>query len=293
MQRILKQLKVWSIILSVFLLVACEDHNTLMTLKLPLYSPQLIILSVASPQSGAMAIIEYSMPMKGVEAAIPELPLIEAFLLENGKRIQTFERDDTGRFNIAPENLRIKMNLPYSIEVVLPESRKSYFSEASYLPEQPIIEMVSGQISNLQDRSFHLRLRLGQVHQAVKAYSIQSVLLNDTGDPYKEHSLEAYLKKRTLKHSEVDLWTEKDISESLDRTIIVDQSHIVYAQSSEIRVAYFSEGLLRFLRDVDEINYFGEGIFHSVRPVFSNIKDGVGIFGLYHEQIIKIEIEVN
>lgn len=292
MQRILKQLKIWSVIVSAFILGACEDHNTLLTLKLPPYSPQLVIQSAASPQSGAIAIILYSKPMKGSEAAIPDLPTIEVFLLENGKRIQTFEQDDAGRFSIAPENLSLKMSFPYSIEVVLSESGRSYFSEVSYLPEQPIIEMVTGQIGNLNDRSFHLRLRLGQVHHPIKAYSVQSVLLDNLGIPYKEHRLEAYLKNETLKHSEVDVWTQKDISESQDRTVIIDQNHVVYTQSSEIRVAYFSDDLARFLRDVEEINYFGEEIFHTVRPVFSNIKDGVGIFGLYQEQSSKVEIRM-
>lgn len=139
------------------------------------------------------------------------------------------------------------------------------------------------------EQSFSLHLNLAPVVK-VKAYSIQSILLN-TSLLYSKPAFSTYLQPKYFKFPDNNNWSTKDIEERYSRVLSSDQNNTDLANSAEIRIAYFSDELASFIRDVNEISYFGEETFHAIRPVYSNIKGGVGVFGLYNERSGIIGIE--
>lgn len=65
----------------------------------------------------------------------------------------------------------------------------------------------------------------------------------------------------------------------------------INADHSNITVMYLSDDLTRFVRDLEESYFSGEDIFQMARPMHSNFQKDAGIFGLYTEVVLEVEIE--
>lgn len=275
-----------------FFLASCEEHNTSISFKLPEYAPQLIIQSAASPQSGAVAIIQYSRPLYGVDGYIPALPKMKVFLLENGKRIRRFTQDSVGYFSIAPNYLTLKNDVAYSIEILETETGKQYTSSGSILPDQPQINNVEAIIREPKERFFNLILNLGKTSNGPKGLAVQPVIYDRTGIVYQQLALSRYFKEETLHIPDQTLWNEKVINERHDRMVIFNESNGELGTNADIWVAYFSKELVDFVQDIEDIDYFGEEVFMTVKPIYTNINGAVGVFGLYNEAYKETTIKI-
>ncbi len=137
----------------ILVLAGCELSRTV-PLDPPNYKPQLMIHCLASPLSGAQAVIRYNKPLgEEKDELIPPLPRMEVWLLMNGERIQAFIQDSIDRFSIAADDLSLEPGNSYAMEVIDLTNDQTYISGSSILPEQPgiVSATAKGDIASFGD----------------------------------------------------------------------------------------------------------------------------------------------
>lgn len=287
-----------SIIMCCIVVSSCEMSRTV-PLDPPAYKPQLMIHCLASPQSGAQAVIRYNKPLgEEHDELIPPLPQIEAWLLMGGERIQAFEKDSTGYFSIAADDLTLEPGSSYAMEVVDQTNDRTYISGSSPLPEQPAFLSATAKRDSDYFVDYALEIILDGVDRPVDAISVFPVLLDSVGLPVGQVPGETARKykpwnkvKSRVHYNNAGIWTEKELLFRLRGGYQDKNDEYVNADHVNIAVVYLSEDLTRFVRDLAESYFSGEDIFQMVRPVYSNFQKAAGIFGLYNEVELEVEIE--
>lgn len=270
----------------IMLFQSCDSHNTLLSVDLPAYEPRLVIQSVASPQSGAVAMIQYSRPTSGTSGIPPTLPELDVYIVESGNKSYKLNRDSLGHYSLGASNLQLEPGVCYSLQIVNKNTGEVIKSKDVQLPPKPTVEIVTIENKAKSQYSFDLGISLTNPMVNIFALSQVVTLIDKNGLMIHPHNRKSYFNNSLMYDVKQSNPTIK-LTGSYRKMI----SNIELAESIELRVAYFSEELSRFVRDVKEIDYFGEGIYHTVRPVYSNILgSAVGIFGLYNEIIIVEEL---
>lgn len=277
------------------LLQGCTDHKTTVPFTFPEYVPQLIVQSAVGPISGAEAAIGWSRPLQGQPGEIPALPNLSVFLLEDEERVNTFieKADSIGHFTIDANLLTLKENVGYALELLFEETGESLFSETVFLPPRPVIEEVKASVFEHElgwVGLYDISLTYGYIGEGVAAVSMLPILLNDNGNPVEKSSLESYVRADEFRYADGEDLPKRTILKRYSRAIGGSQEEPELAQSVDVRLAYLSPELARFKRDVEKLGYFGENFFQNVRPIYSNINGTVGIFGMYNEASVVVQI---
>lgn len=286
------------LILIMITISGCERSRTIAR-EPPDYEPQLTIHCLVSPQSGAQAIIMYNEPLgENPDGLIPQIPVLEVWLLLNGKRYKKFESDSVSRYNIPSEELDLVIGESYAMEVVDHSNDKFYVSGNSHLPDKPrILSAKAIRDSGFADH-FALEVVLGKSEFTIDAISVFPIILDSLGLPVVQLSggnrqvLTPWEKINShVRYNNEGSWTESKLLFRLQSGYTDDENHFYNSDQVDITVVYLSEELSRFVRDVDELHFSGEDIFQMVRPVYSNFQSGSGIFGLYNETRKELIIE--
>ena len=282
----------------ILILTGCERSRNV-PLDPPIYKPQLMIHCLASPLSGAQAEIRYNKPLRDEDIdLVPPLPQMEAWLLNNGERIQTFTQDSSGSFSIPAGDLILETGKDYAMEVVDLTNDRTYISGSTTLPEQPGIHSITAKRDIASFGEYALEILLEGVDQPVKAISVFPVLLDSLGQPVTQIPDGSLVKLTPWNKVRYYLWYNNDGTWS-EKELLLRQrggyqdknDEYINANEVNVTVTYLSEELTRFVRDLDETYFSGEDIFQLVRPVYSNFKNTAGIFGVYNEIELKVEIE--
>lgn len=282
----------------ILLLSGC-DLSRSVPLDPPDYKPQLLIHCLASPSSGAQVDIQYNKPLREEDNdLVPPLPQMKVWLLKNGERSQVFTQDGIGIYSISADDLSLEPRKNYALEVEDLTNNNIYTSGASMLPPMPkIISTSAIRDSNYVD-NFSLEIILNKVNHPVKAISVFPILLDSLGQPAMRISdgsvqkLMPWSKVRYgLQYNNDEIWSEKKMLFRLPAGYLNDEDHYFPANQVNVYVMYLSDDLTRFARDLEESFFSGEDIFQMVRPVYSNFQKAAGIFGLYNEIQLKIDIK--
>lgn len=265
----------------------------------PDYKPQLMIHCLASPLSGAQADIRYNKPLREEDNdLVPPLPQMEVWLLKNGERNQVFSQDSMGRFSISAGDLTLEPGYSYALEVVDLTRDETYTSGNSELPVEPDIRSATARRDSDFVDNYALEIHLNEVEEPVKVVSVFPVLLDSLGQPAKRISggdiqnLTPWSKVRyRVQYPNDETWMEKELLYRLRAGYLDDEDNYYPARQVMVYVMYLSDDLARFVRDLEESYFSGEDIFQIVRPVYSNFQKAAGIFGIYHEIQLKLEIE--
>lgn len=276
----------------------CEMSRTV-PMNDPAYQPKLIIHGMASPLSGAFAVIQYNEPLPGMKGRIPELPLLEVVLLRDGDRYLSFTEDSTGHFRIPPEDRMLEDGRDYALEVRNLDAGVTYVSSDSRLPPRPELRTAEARWGEWPLDLYSLRMIPEPVKEPVKAMAVYPVLLDSTGQPAIQLSerdfqrLTPWYKIRSnVQYFNAETWTdEKEVLLSKTRYYRDARGESVAAEELDLYVSYLSPELTAFVRDMEEMFYSGEDIFQAVRPVYSNFPTTPGAFGLYNEVNMRLEIE--
>lgn len=273
----------------IWMLISC-DHNTSIPFDFPEYKPHLIIQAVAGTQSGAYAFIGYNRPLKEQSVNVTELPPVQVYLLENGKEYLKFWEDSIGVFRIHGEELDLKYGVPYSLEVTDMTSGEKYISGVSYLPPKPIINDIVAFPDTNYSQDYYLKISLAPNSHPVFAISAYNRFVHDSGAFITPYSIRNQL-NANIQYPEQSTWVQNFDILIHDRRSFEVQDTFYNAKEALLHVSYLSEDLSRFIREAEEQSYFGENIFQIVNPIHSNISGGLGIFGLYNEDTMRIKIE--
>lgn len=293
----LRWIPIW-VLSGILALTGCELSRTV-PMEPPIYKPQLMIHCLMSPVSGAQAVIQYNKPLgEEKDELTPPLPRMEAWLLMNGERIQAFEQDSTDQFRISADDLVLEVGNSYALEVVDLTNGRSYISGNSQLPEQPNVLTATTKRDSIYSFDYALKILLKGVASPVKAISVSSVLLDSiglpvgqtTGQNIQKHKPWNKIKSR-VQYINDETWTEKELLFRLRGGYQDKNDEYVNADHVDVTVVYLSEDLARFVRDLGDLYFSGEDIFQMVRPVHSNFQKASGIFGLYNEIELELEIE--
>lgn len=282
----------------ILMLTGCELSRSI-PLDPPDYKPQLLIHCLASPMTGAQADIRYNKPLKEKDDnLVPPLPQMKVWLLKNGKRSQAFSQDSIGRFSISADNLSLEPENSYALEVVDMTNNTIYTSGSSLLPPKPQINFATAIRDSDYVDNFALKILLEEVKEPVQAISVFPVLLDSLGQPAKRISgggiqkLTPWPKVRyRVQYNNDETWTEKELLYRLQAGYLNNEDNYFPAREVNVYVMYLSDDLARFVRDLEESYFSGEDIFQMVRPIYSNFQNASGIFGLYNEIQLKIDIK--
>ncbi len=94
-----------------------------------------------------------------------------------------------------------------------------------------------------------------------------------------------------MQYTNAGTWKEKELLFRLRGGYLDDEDEYIVAEHVHVYVMYLSDDLSRFMRDLEDLFFSGEDIFEMVRPVYSNFQKAAGIFGLYNEVELVVEIE--
>jgi len=275
----------------------CEISRSV-PLDRPVYKPQLVIQCLASPQSGAEAIIRYNRPLVGENAKIPSLPRMEVYLLREDDRFHTFSQDSTDRFSIAASDLLLEAETDYALEVRDLDNERVYTSGGSRLPDRPVLLSVNAVPVTGYENQYALEINLGPSDHPVEAIAVFPVLLDSMGQPAERLS-EWDIQKVTpwkkvssgIQYVNEEAWSDKKLLYRNSRNYFDEEENVVWANELVVYVSYLSRDLSRFVRDVSDLYFSGEDIFEPSRPVYSNIQNAAGIFGIYNEVRREVKIE--
>lgn len=285
-------------LIGILVLGGCEMSRTV-PLEPPVYKPQLMIHCLASPQSGAQAIIRYNKPLREEDNdLIPPLPQMEAWLLMEGERIQAFVQDSAYRFSISADDLSLLPGNSYAMEILDLTNDQVYISGSSLLPEQPKVHSATAKWQDEYLVDYALEILLDGVDRPVEAVSVFPVLLDSMGQPVTKISGGSIQKltpwskiQSRVQYNNAGTWTEKELLFRLRGSYQDKNDEHVSADHVDVTVMYLSDDLARFVRDLEESYFSGEDIFQMVRPVYSNFQKAAGIFGLYNEVGMVLEIK--
>lgn len=274
----------------------CEMNRTV-PLDDPVYHPQLMIHGMASPRSGAEVGIHYSEPLPGKKAEIPGLPALEIFLLRDGETYLRFGEDSVGSFSIPAEDLSLEMNRDYALEVRDFDSGEVFISGNSQLPEQPDLLFAQATQAKRYRGRYYLELSLGPVEEFIEAISIYPVILDSLGVPvtrlsqWQIQEVTPWNKVRAgVQYMNEEKWKVKDLLIRQNRSYLGIDEKDLLSENIDLYVSYLSGELTSFIQDIEESFYSGENIFEIVRPIYSNFQNTSGVFGLYNE--VKLELEI-
>lgn len=276
----------WILICGIVLLMGCTDHKTTIPFEFPDYKPRLVVLSSIGSISGGEASISWSKPLRGQLGTVPALPRLSVYLLDGGVRITEFteDADSLGYFVIEPDQVDLKSNTPYAIEIVLEESGERILSQECYLPEKPDLKNVGVELDSINRFWYHISWTQGSAKEGVGATALYPYLLDFMGDYVEKPSLGMYYLSPEFRYTDGKALPERIGRKRFDRSIKRGGTNL--AQSVDIRLAFLSSGLARFKKEVDELGYLGESVYQTVRPLYSNIIGAEGIFGLYSESSV-------
>lgn len=184
------------------------------------------------------------------------------------------------------------------MEVVDLTKNEIYTSDSNPLPIQPeIVSATAKRDSDFVD-NYALEILLEGVEEPVQAISVFPVLLDSLGLPALKISggniqtLTPWRKVRSrVQYTNDETWTEKELLFRLRAGYLDDEDNYYPAKQVNVYVMYLSDDQARFIRDLEESYFSGEDIFQIVRPVYSNFQKASGIFGLYNEVRLELEIE--
>lgn len=282
-----------------FLVVQACEISTSIPFDLPDYEEELIIHAVASPQSGGRAVIKFSQPMDGYPGEAPDLPVFEAYLIQDGNRMARFNQDSisviqdndysiqTIFLSIPADSLILKNGQSYAMEVRDLVSQKRFESSAVPLPPQPLVEEFEMDCSGSDCR---VTASLGAVLDPVYAISVQGRLPDSvlTDDYYVDRNNQVF--STDLFYPEATLWQHQPISSDFThgyRRHPLDS--LATPVDIKVSIAYLSYDIAQLIREIHGTHAIGEDIFQALRPFHSNFHtvDGrvFGVFGLYNEDI--------
>lgn len=278
---------------------ACEISHSI-PFDFPDYEPVLIIHAVASPQSGATARIQYNQPAGGIQGEAPDLPPLEAYILQEGKPVNRFLQDSVsmikvGRdevqrafFSIPPDSLNLVPDLPYTLQVIDRSNNQIYKSSAVYLPPEPNVEDLKIDCSATNNKC-SFSVETGAVQEIIAAISIKvkypDIMFTD--EYYRSQNEQVF--NYNLIYPDLDRWESYQTGSSFSRYVRTSQDSATLAMKVNIHTAYVSPEIAELIREINENYALGEDIFATLRPFYSNFTNAVGVFGLYNEEIRKIE----
>ncbi|SRR5690606_9438269 len=282
-----------------FLVVQGCEISTSVPFDLPDYEEELIIHAVASPQSGSRAIIKFSQPVDGYPGEAPDLPVFEAYLIQDGNRMARFNQDSTSVIqdndysiqtiflSIPADSLILVKGQSYAMEVRDLISQKRYESSAVPLPPQPLVEEFEMECSG---SSCRVTGSLGPIEEPVYAISVKGHFPDSVITEDYLLDLNNNLFPNDLIFPETNTWPQRSLSSDFVQTY---RRHPLdsLAPPVDIRVsiAYLSYGITQLIREIHGTHAIGEDIFQAIRPFHSNFHtaDGriFGVFGLYNEDI--------
>lgn len=280
------------------LCTACEMSRTV-PLNGTLYQPQLVIHGMASPLSGAAAVVRYNEPLPGTKADIPELPPLEVNLLRDGERFLSFAEDSTGSFRIPPAELNWEEGRDYALEVRDVGTGEIYVSGSSRLPEAPDIREARAESGEWSANLYSLKLMLGPVREPVKAMAVYPILLDSLGRPVGPQSEWDSQKispgnkiRNGVQYFNEEVWSEREVLLQRSRSYrgATDEEYFLSGEI-DLYVSYLSPELTAFVRDMEEMLDSGEDIFQVARPLYSNFQKVPGVFGLYNEVKMRLPVQ--
>jgi len=278
---------------------ACEISQSV-AFDFPDYEPILIIHAVASPQSGAIARIQYNQPVKGIQGEAPDLPPLEAFIYQEDQPVNKLMQDSVSMikvgkeevqrafFSIPPDSVNLISNAPYSLHVIDRRNNQIYKSSAVYLPPEPnVAELKIDCSATNNECSFSVEI--GAVQEEVSAISIKVKYpdIKFIDEYYRSQNDQIF--NNNLIYPDLDQWESYQTGSSFSRYVRTSQDTVALATTVNIHTAYLSPEITELIREINENFALGEDIFATLRPYYSNFTDAVGVFGLYNEEIRKIE----
>lgn len=280
-------------LITVSLLVACTDHKTTIPFDFPDYKPRLIVLSSVGTMSGGEVSLSWSKPLKGQLGTVPALPKATVYLLEAGQRMNTFiaDQDSLGFYAIKSDKLNLKEGQPYAIEIVLEDKGKRIISENCYLPEKPNLQNVTVEVDSQNPFWYEVAWTQGKTKEGIGTTVLLPYLLDSNNKYVATPRLGLYYLSPELRYIDGKELPERNGRRRFDRTI--NKENKQFAESADIRLAFLSPELALFKKELDELGHLGESIFQTVRPLYSNLKGAVGVFGLYNESSVKKQFKTN
>ncbi len=279
---------------------SCEISHSV-PFDFPDYKPELIIHAVASPQSGATALIKYNQPAGNITGEVPDLPSLEVYLLEEGQRIHRFQQDsitivddnqyqvETAHFSIIPDSVDLREDLAYALQIIDQNNLQRYESSDVFLPPKPEVKML-----NIECIPGHgnctVNARLGPVSKPISAISIKeryldTAIIDNYYRPYNSR-----LFNRDLYYPDVDSWIEYLATSSFRQVNPIPPDSVVQQLKVRLSIAYLSRDLTQLIREINSTHAIGEDIFATLRPFRSNFSNAFGVFGLYNEDVREIEL---
>ncbi|GAA5219783.1 hypothetical protein [Membranihabitans marinus] len=283
-------LNITGCVLVLWMIMSACELKTSIPFDYPDFEAELHILATAGPISGGRVLIQYIRPLKGIDANYPPLPSFEVNLLEEGRKMTSFQEDSIGRFVIAPSDLSLKVGRGYSIEIINSESGVKFYSEESILPPKPIILEVNITAPEADPYLYFTKVTLAPVSQSVFGMSFYPLLMDESEIAIRPYSLKEQLnsKMQTLNDS---LWTTDFEYVFRNRRDYGSSDSILYANKSKMFVTYLSEDLTRLIAEAEEQFYTGEFEYLSLNPVYNNMSNGLGLWGLFNEDTLSVEIK--
>lgn len=297
------QIYLFSNLIVLLYIQGCEI-STSVPFDLPKYKKELIIHAVASPQSGARALIKYSQPITGYPGEVPELPAFNAWLTHDGYQIARFHQDSisvvednvysiqTIFLSISTDSLFLEFGQSYTMEVLELSSQKRFESSSVKLPPKPVVEEFKLDCSGSECSVTSL---LGIVEESVYAISVKgkvpdSVLMDDY---YVNRNDQVF--SNDLIFPETNQWQQYAISSVIShgyRRHPFDSLSLPVDLS--VSISYLSYDIAQLIREIYGTHAIGEDIFQALRPFHSNFHTAdsrvFGVFGLYNENIRTIQL---
>lgn len=277
--------------------VACEISTTV-PFDLPEYDERLIIHGVASPQSGARALIKYSQPVKGFPGSVPALPDFEAYIVRNGNQLAYFRQDSTSTItdndytiqtiflSISADSLDLQPGELYSMEVWERDSSTRYASSAVPLPPKPKVTKFNLDRSGSE---CSVSGTLGAVDDPVYAISVKGRLPDyvDGDDYFQEYNKHIF--HNDLIYPESTQWENRPLLANFFTGYNPRPDTVTTPVDISVSIAYLSYDIAQLIREIHGTHAIGEDIFQPIRPFHSNFHSDkatvFGVFGLYNEHI--------
>lgn len=284
-------------------MLGCEI-STSVPFDLPKYKEELIIHAVASPQSGARALIKYSQPITGYPGEAPEFPAFNAWLTRDGYRTAQFKQDSisiiedneysvqTIFLSISTDSLFLEVGQSYTMEVLDLTSQDKFESSSVTVPPKPVLEEFELDCSGSECSVTSL---LGPVEESVYAISVKgkvpdTVLMEDY---YIKRNNQVF--SNDLIFPETNQWQQYAISSVIShgyRRHPFDSLSLPVDLS--VSISYLSYDIAQLIREIYGTHAIGEDIFQALRPFHSNFNTAdtrvFGVFGLYNENIRTIQL---
>jgi len=269
------------------MILACEKSITV-PLEKTFYEPKLMIFGSASPLSGAQVIIRFSEPIAGIDS-IPELSDFEVAISSEKGREYNLREDSTGYFSLPGDSILLNPEESYQLRVTNLSTGEMHTSSTVQLPETPKISEVSLDVDT-STRTSLVHTTLGEVKSVIEALSFSVSRLDSTKRDLENRKFKTRIQGPNIIYPDQEIWRSKKFSQQINNFVRTEDGGIIKAYYIDVVVTFFSEDLARFARDINETNYYGEDIFQLVRPVYSNIEEGHGIFGLFNEASVRLKL---